>query len=765
MEADNTCKSSCVSPYNFRVFDDTIKICFLELQLSQEEVKAIESTVKSIAQQGAVTSQGMKAGAALNSGSPAAALLAGLSAMFSFIRYMDINYPPKLQLLFNATDANPISFSFDFSVPDAVNKTLIDYPLADVFEKYKIHSNFIYNMWDSILSLLLVLGVIFMLSLLQKATKKCPKLNNFITRVLQVLKWNIPIMMLCSSCGDIIFYSSLQFQSAPIDSFTSFLCLAVGILMIGLVVYIVYTVYKIVKDFKKQRVKSPNGDVPQEISLKDKWGDCEILYAEYHQNSPLSVGYMGLFILRTILFNLVLSSIYKFPLAQASIINIFNLAMAGYLLYFKPMRDCTGFVQLLINELFVNIVCLCVFILAVMDHAGISGQKTRVGVGNVIIQIIKIFNSLGLAFMALSVLLYMRFFTRGLRYAYYKGVRSPIKLIKVAIFGEGEAESKKVHAITTESVKESEEVKTEDVSKVDIVDTERGRIKSIISERDTSELYYIPNPRRDLRYKRNSSGAFDSPTQDNSPTMRPNLDSSNVDMSLSMSHRELLPNNKDKSLEKRQNPYLPKTRWDLTNEKDSSVLISSPTQIPTLENSPTLRPNLDSSNADMSISMSHRELLPSKQDKSLEKERNPYIPIWHERNSSVDISAFDSPLQENSPTLRPNMDNSNMDLSFSNDLSPSDQGQSMYYIRNPYLPSQRFDRKNERNASVHITQFGKMDNSNMDMSVDMSQRDSIPNNENNQDSYQVLNLKAVPMSLRSRKRRIKYEEGISTIFE
>ena len=611
MEQDNTCKSSCVSPYNYRVFDNSIKICFLELQLSQEEVTKIESTVKSIAQQGAVTSQGMKAGAALNSGSPAAALLAGLSSMFSFIRYMDINYPPKLQLLFNVTDANPISFSFDFDVPDAINKKLVDYPLADVFEKYKIHSNFIYNMWDSILSLLLVLAVILLLSLLQNATKKCPKINNLITKILQVLKWNIPIMMICSSCGDIIFYASLQFQSAPINSFTSFLCLVVSLLMIGFVIYIVYTVYKIVKDFKNLRVSTPTGDVPQEISLKDKWGDCEILYAEYHQNSPLSVGYMGLFILRTILFNLVLSSLYKFPLAQASIINIFNLAMAGYLLYFKPMRDCIGFVQLLINEFFINIVCLCVFILAVMDHAGISGQSTRVGAGNVIIQIIKIFNSLGLAFMALSVLLYMRFFTRSIRYAYYKGARSPIKLIKIALFGEGEAaDSKKVHPITTE-VKE-EEAKTEDVLKTDIIDTERGRIKSITSEQDTSPLYYIPNPRSDLRHKRNLSGhisAFDSPTQiptlDNFPTRKPNLDYSNMDLSVSMSYRELIPsdqNNQDRSMYYMPNPYIPNRRVGLRHERNSSVHIS------TLENSPTRREHFDYSNTDMSISVSHREL-------------------------------------------------------------------------------------------------------------------------------------------------------------
>jgi len=427
-EYEKQCRTTCQSPYQIKTVGD-VKVCYLGTSISLPETEKVQDISDLIDKQGKFTGNGLKATSALNSGSPSSALLAGLSSMFQYIRYMKINYPPKVQVLFLVSASNPISFGFGIDMPGYIEDGLTDNELPEVFERYDINSNFVSNLWDFLSSLLLMVLVIFFLAILKRLFRSCKRIEKILEKILQVFKWNIPIMMICGSSGDIFFFTSLQIQSSHFTELSSIISLSIGALLTALVLVILGITVKIVLEFRRQR------QVP-----KDNWKDYEILYEEYEEKTILSLGYMAVFIIRGIVFNLTLANLYNYPLIQCIIINVFNLAMFGYLLYLRPLKSFLALVQLFVNECLLNVLGICVLILAIMDKAHISGQATRESVGTALIFVIQAFNTFGLIFLGLGLLVFLVSIFKIWRRLRAQNIKSPFEMLKMTILEKLELE-------------------------------------------------------------------------------------------------------------------------------------------------------------------------------------------------------------------------------------------------------------------------------------------------------------------------------------
>ena len=438
-ENDKKCYPECESPYEKQLYD-VIKVCHLDIAVSLGETKNAESTANNIKSQGEYTSGGMKAASAIASNNPGSALLGGLSAMLQYIRYMKVNYPPKVQILFLLSARNPITLGFDFDIPDYIQERFDDYPLPDVFEKYSINSNFVNNLWDVLGTLLLILLIIFGIILLEKILTKCPKVHLVFTKILQLAKWNLPIMLICSSSGDIFFYSSLQFQTLHLNSTASVICFLLSLLMLGSVVFIFGVILFIVRSFhlKKSSIHSK----------KPVWKGYEILYVDYEEKSLLSLSYMALFIVRGAIFNLTIANLYNFPLTQSIIINFFNLLMFAYILYFRPLKDLINVAQLFITEGMLNGTGISVLILAIQDKMGSHNQETRNGIGNVILFIIKSFNILALVFMGIGLLSFLISAYRIWKRLNSQGIKSPFAMLGALLSEEPKIEKAMIPKLT-----------------------------------------------------------------------------------------------------------------------------------------------------------------------------------------------------------------------------------------------------------------------------------------------------------------------------
>ena len=357
---------------------------------------------------------------------------------------MRINYPWRLQLLFQSTGSDLISLSIDFSIPNNIQDEFDNYPLPDVFEKYSLDSNFINNMWDLMNSALLVIFGILALLLLKPMFKKNFKVNRIILRILQSLKWNIPIAMISGGAGEIIFYSSLQIQNTPLDSTISIVSFFISLFMIFWVLVILALCIKILRGFHLQRRKIRPSSPPRAKEWLEKWKGYEILYEEIEEKSLFSLAYMVIYVIRTILFFAIIANLYEYPLAQSILINIINILIFLYLLYYKPLKDIWNTIQLFINEILGDVITICVLALAIMDRAEIEARYSRATIGNVIIAIMITFYVLGVVFLVIEGILFCIEAYKIWKEMRARGIKSPLEMIQIWLFGEAKTHPEEI---------------------------------------------------------------------------------------------------------------------------------------------------------------------------------------------------------------------------------------------------------------------------------------------------------------------------------
>jgi len=444
---EKVCRSTCQSPYEeYRV--DNIKVCHFAVNIDMPTLEKVKETSESIKAQVNIASGGIKAAGIVNSRSPSSALVSGLSSMLNYIRYMRINYPPKVQALFFVSVDEPISFSFDFNVPEKIQKNLEDYPLPDEFDKYKINSNFVRNLWSFLTSLLLSLGVVAFFGLGSLVSKPWPKSHSVFGKCLQAAKWNIPIMMVCGNSGDIFFYAALHMRAMKLESDSSLVCFAVILLMMFATVWVLIINLSIVWSFKRvrrgRRAVYPVTSVPEEKDLKEKWQDYEVLYADFTERSHVTMAYMSVFIARGLMFNLTIACLFEYPLVQVSLINACNLLMFVYLVAFRPFKDKLSLIQVMINELLIIVLGVNLTILAVMDFREEVNEDVRYNLGEAILFVIQAFNMIALAFLGIQVLIIMVSLYKAIKYFRAKGIKSPLKMLQMIIFDNFEPETEVV---------------------------------------------------------------------------------------------------------------------------------------------------------------------------------------------------------------------------------------------------------------------------------------------------------------------------------
>ena len=426
-ETDRICQSSCEDyPYQEKEFEG-IKVCYLAFSLSIAEVKQTKAIASTITSQGAATGNGMKASSAFNSNSPSFALLASVCEMLNYIKYMRINYPDKLKLLFSLQNESAISISFSVGTPKSV-QDLKKQHLPENFEQYDLHSNFLYNYWETLITFAMIMLIILTLFVLQGVTKRGSRARLVFTVILESLKWNIPLMVLSGSFGDMFFYASIHLRIAVfetgLDIVSHFLC--IGMVLLGLGILLVS--YKSVEELRKKRKARDSIEYEE---AQEKWKDFKSLFEEYEDKYFIAQAFMTLFLFRVMIFNIIVANLFEFPLLQAIMINVLNISIFCYLIYLRPLKALFATFQMFVNELLFLTANLCMLILAIMDYADIPNPQSRNELGQAIIIINILFPTLSLAFLVLQVLAVFISFYKFQKRLKAQGVRSYSKMLKI----------------------------------------------------------------------------------------------------------------------------------------------------------------------------------------------------------------------------------------------------------------------------------------------------------------------------------------------
>ena len=424
-EADQVCMSTCETPYEPRKVYN-MNLCYISVPMKVGEVQSTKDMVSGITGANQAGATGGKASVSMSSTSPALAFMAGQVSLLFSIRYINVNYPNRLKLMFKLQGASPFSFSLDFKIPPGVQKDLGKKTLPDIFEEYEVPADFLENFWDSLLTLLLTLVLILMVSMMERVfVRKCPIIGLILGSLLRMMKWNLPLMILCSAFGDLFFFASLQFQSKGSgNTLWEIVSLVLAIFMMIVGVMIVILPFKIVKEIQDS-----------ERVAEKKWRNFELLYNGNKRNSTLSFCYMAIFLSITVVSNLVITTLYASPLFEAFFITGLSVIMLLFLVIQRPLKELKMFIQIVINQVLLVIVDICVVILAIMDNMETDREDVRDRIGQGIIIIFYLSMASGIAFAASEVLFSIWGFYKFIKKLKAKGPLTVKRVLHALIHG------------------------------------------------------------------------------------------------------------------------------------------------------------------------------------------------------------------------------------------------------------------------------------------------------------------------------------------
>ena len=316
---------------------------------------------------------------------PLGLLFAALGESLLYMKYMNINYPPKLQYILNQPEASLYTIQYISSAAEEIEDGVEKVPLADNFERNDLHSSFLINFWSSLMTLLIIVTAIIIVWLSAYLTQSCQSIRIAIGKVKESLKWNYLIATFAGSYGPIAFFSSFEFRTVQFGSsleILSFaLCILMNIILVGISVKIFMIIKTLTKEKNSKKLKR----------LKRRFRDYEVVFENFKGSSFSQQSYFLLSCLRFYLFYTILGYLFEYPLTQAVLINIQGIFFLGYICLKQPFQSKFEFVETLIIEFTFQIIHACVLGLAIADEKGSETSIRTVNLGVVMMICICVF--------------------------------------------------------------------------------------------------------------------------------------------------------------------------------------------------------------------------------------------------------------------------------------------------------------------------------------------------------------------------------------
>ena len=341
---------------------------------------------------------------AVNSANPATIFMSVLSDMLIYLRYLEINYPSKLQYVLDNEDA--FSINVIPAMPDQLSAKFTTYNLPGKFGQYQLSSSFAVNFWQSGLSILITIIVLVFSGLFELITKKCGKLQSIFRRIKETLKWNFTLLLLVSHFDEVTFFSSFEFRTYRAASTWQNLSFALAALMNLTLIIIVTKMVVVIRSLRKRQINrvvavSTINNVPS-ANEQYNYKDYKLLFEPFKENTILQQLFMPILILRICIFYAIIAYPYNYPLTQTIFILLLNISILLYLMLVRPHKNKLELGENIVQEGVVLIINICILILAALDHNGVKAEKTRENIGTLIIAVNTGFSSVGSIYMLLK---------------------------------------------------------------------------------------------------------------------------------------------------------------------------------------------------------------------------------------------------------------------------------------------------------------------------------------------------------------------------
>ena len=314
-----------------------------------------------------------------------------LSRLLHPIRYLDIVMPPKLKRINVIRGNNILSIRVVPGMFSKLTSWVQTSGVTSAFENADIHSSFLVNFLDDLILLAIIIAAEFIFTLIGFAAQltKLYRVKITLQRIQVLTRFNLPLMLIASNIGDIIFFSIIEFRSfnSKISGAAISLCLSVMMLVIVLAFMTIlsYLVYQLNKT-KGQVSKDEQSS--KLITFDDKWSFFQVLFGGYKKDHILSNSFFLIYTIRLTLPMIIAAVLYMYPFIQVITYVIINSGILVYIPLKKPIKSKINFLNLMLLEVILLMVNTTALILAVSNFSDPLSDGTddmRVTLGSVIL--------------------------------------------------------------------------------------------------------------------------------------------------------------------------------------------------------------------------------------------------------------------------------------------------------------------------------------------------------------------------------------------
>jgi len=310
-----------------------------------------------------------------------------------YVKYLDIQMPPRLQRLTISKGRDLLSINSGISMPEALiekftnNKATVPY----VYLKNNLHSSFLVNFWDDLMTILIALGLAVIFSALQKIFKAFDwaYLVNIFSTLKNITKWNFPLMILAINVDNIILFSAIQFKTfssstseASFSLFLSVVFIIVTLTLMGLVSYIALSLRK---------------------SPSKKFPGFQVLYSAFRNNNLFNQLFFMFYMLRIGLPILIAVCFESYPLLVSLPQIIISLAILAFILRMKPFIKKINHYQMVIFESVILLMNCCMLALTILSHYNLQNHQLAIVLGDIVILGNDCLNLMCLFFLILQI--------------------------------------------------------------------------------------------------------------------------------------------------------------------------------------------------------------------------------------------------------------------------------------------------------------------------------------------------------------------------
>jgi len=398
---------TCAPGYNLY----SSPVCVLDV--SEEQAKQVQQITTATEAAGTTSSAVGAAYAFLNSGYPSAMLMASLVKMLQYVKYIDIVFPAKIEMMFDAqskVNQTDNSSSFLTKMQDDIKGEFYNAPLPGVFGHYGLYSSFASNFLQSLLILSALSLLICLLQILTGLCSKSSKAHKIFSSILDIFKWNLFLILFCGMYGDIVFYSSFEFRTADFDNLSSAIsftiCILVNILAALVLIRLLQVNFNL-KSSRKNRIALNHQTQTMQDAI-EKWKNYKPFFEAYKSYSFSQQSFMLFFIIRISLFYLVIAYLQDYPKLQIILINVISLVIILYLVIARPFAKSINTLNQIIFETTVLAFNICVFLLTFYQSENAYDFKKRETIGNIMIIINMFAGMVSMLFICVKALVMLK---------------------------------------------------------------------------------------------------------------------------------------------------------------------------------------------------------------------------------------------------------------------------------------------------------------------------------------------------------------------